>query len=214
MIDTRPHNNSDEVVIPLSYLPSIDQYCYIAQRSKILCEVHETFPKQTCRNRAVIYTANGILRLTIPVIKPSGNASKTHEILIDNKTHWNRIHWKAITSAYNKSPFFLYYKDQLERIFCNPGNVLTEFNMQLITQVNVFLKINPQIELTSEFLKDYETLVDKRSCTKNINITDHILNPYTQVFSDRLPFVPNLSILDLLFNEGPYAVRYLKNAKL
>ncbi len=214
MINKLSHSNSHEVILPLSYLPSIDQYCHIAQKSKIVFEVHETFPKQTCRNRTVIYTANGILRLTVPVIKPSGNSSKTHEILIDNRTQWNRIHWKAIASAYNKSPFFLYYKDQLERIFCDSGDILTSFNMRLIIFINASLKINPLIELTNEFRKDYVALADKRSCTKDINITDHELNPYTQVFSDRLPFVPNLSILDLLFNEGPYAVRYLKNAKL
>lgn len=203
-----------QVILPVSYLPAIDQYCYLVQCNKILFEVNETYPKQTCRNRTVILTANGLLRLTVPVIKPYGNKTKTSEIVIDNKSSWRKIHWKAITSAYNKSPFFLYYKDELEHILLKADGSLIDFNLSLITQINKFLKIKPEMEYTSEFIKEYQTVIDKRDCPKDSQLADHQFNRYTQVFSDRFPFISNLSIIDLLFNEGPQAVNYLRSISL
>ncbi len=205
---------SEGVVLPLSYFPSVDHYCYISQSKNILFEINETYPKQTCRNRTTILTANGQFRLTIPVIKQYGNRTKTSEILIDNKTPWNKIHWKAISSAYNKSPFFLYYKDDLACVILNPGDSLIDFNLNLINTVNKFLKITPSYAFTQEYHKCYEYMTDKRECNKNNCITDFEHRPYTQVFSDRFDFIPNLSILDLLFNEGPAASNYLQKATL
>lgn len=205
---------STRVILPLSYLPSLDQYCYIVQNENLLFEIRETYPKQTCRNRTLIYTANGVLRLSIPVIKTRGNSTRTFEVLLDNKTPWYQIHWKAISSAYNNSPYFLYYKDEFSEIYQHPEGLLIDFNLRLINLINKFLKTKPEIELTNEFIKVYESLTDRRLLSKDINLYDHQLNAYTQVFSDRFPFIPNLSILDLLFNEGPYALKYLKEAKL
>ncbi|HLN53827.1 MAG TPA: WbqC family protein [Lentimicrobium sp.] len=202
------------VVLPLSYLPSIDQYCFLAQNQTVSFEVYETFPKQTCRNRTWILSANGVFRLTVPVIKPNGNKTKTAEILIDYKTHWNIIHWRAISSAYNKSPFFLYYRDDFEQIFLNPHESLIGFNLSLIDLINKFLKIHTPVELTTGFIKNYGLMEDKRYCDKNISSTHFILKPYTQVFSDRMPFISNLSIIDLLFNEGPLALNYLQEAQV
>lgn len=199
-------------ILPLSYLPPIDQYCYLVQEPNVLFEIHETYPKQTIRNRANILTANGVLALTVPVKKPFGNRSKTADIMIDYSTPWNKIHWRAITSAYNKSPFFLYFRDDLEKIFMHKHELLIDFNTQLIIQINKFLQIYAQPEFTSTYIKEYSAFVDKRNCDKDKNHADHELKIYTQVFSDRFPFIPNLSIIDLLFNVGPTALLYLKNS--
>jgi len=173
-------------VLPWSYLPSVDQYCAMLSCSSVMLEDRETFPKQTCRNRTIILTANGPLRLTIPVIKPYGNKTKTAEVLIDNKSNWNRIHWRAITSAYSKSPFFLYYKDEFEEQFMQPKELLTDFNLSLIKLLNKCLKLNTEISLTTAFVKDYpgHNYLDLRSCAKDNSETYFELRPYTQVFSD------------------------------
>ncbi len=200
-------------ILPLSYLPSVDQYCAIAQSTNVLFEIFETFPKQTCRSRTVISTANGLLTLSIPVNKPLGNRSKTIDITIDYTTPWNKIHWKAITAAYNKSPYFLYFRDDLESLFERKYTLLTDFNIELIQLLNRFMRISTQFELTTEYYKEYQAILDRRLCPKDISVTYFDLKPYTQVFSDRFPFQKNLSILDLLFNEGPMAERYLKSCK-
>lgn len=205
---------TNSAVLPLSYLPSIDQYCYMVQLGNIAFEIFETYPKQTCRNRTTILTANGLLRLTIPVIKTFGNRTRTLEVKIDNSTKWNKIHWKAINSAYNKSPFFLYYKDEIEILYNEPDELLIDFNIRLINQISKLIKIKPVINYTKEFLKEYKSIPDLRNSNKAIHYFDHQLENYTQVFSDRYSFEPNLSILDLLFNEGPNALKYLRNAQL
>lgn len=214
MIMQRPleHTKQDSVILPLSYLPSIDHYCFLARFSNLLFEVHETFPKQTCRNRTNILSANGVLRLSVPVIKPNGNRTRTNEVIIDNKEAWNRIHWRAIVSAYNKSPFFLFYKDDFEAVYDRPEGLLIDFNQKLIGIINKSLKIKTDLRLTDNYLSKYnENYYDFRNCPKQQFKTIFNQVPYTQVFADRFPFMPNLSIIDLLFNEGPYASKYLMN---
>lgn len=198
------------VVLPLPYLPSIDTYCEIISRTNILFEIQETYPKQTCRNRAIIYSANGLLRLSLPVVKPFGNHTPTCEVLIDDRTNWAHVHWMSLVSAYNKSPFFLYYKDQLEPLFDKPSGLLVDFNLKIFNIVNGFLKINPLYELTTTFVKHYEGISDLRECSKELTSTYRQFEPYYQVFSDKMVFQPNLSILDLIFNEGPVASSYLR----
>lgn len=213
MIKTQTVNGgpSNGIILPLPYLPSIDFFIYLIQRNSVKLETQETYPKQTCRNRTIIYSANGLLRLSIPVIKPQGNHTKTSEVVIDNKTHWNKIHWRAISSAYNKSPFFLYYKDDFEKLYENPEGLLIDFNMKLLNLTNSLLHIHTIMELTTEYIKQYEITDDHRHLAKDLQNTEFRFTPYTQVFCDRMPFVSNLSIIDLLFNQGPEALIYLKS---
>ncbi len=199
------------LLLPVCYLPPIDYYCHIVRNPNILFEKFETYPKQTYRNRAIILSANGPLRLSVPVIKPYGNKSMTSEILIDNKTAWSKIHLRAINSAYNKSPFFLYYKDELEALLAKPDELLIDFNISLFNTINKFLKFRPATAFTTEYLKSAPECIDYRDYGKKISPSHYQLKPYNQVFSDRNGFIPDLSIIDLIFNEGPHALQYLKD---
>jgi hypothetical protein len=203
------------LLLPLACLPDIEFFCLLQHAPKVVLEIHETYPKQTCRNRYRITTANGLLTLSIPVIKPLGSHTPTYAVRIDLSENTNRIHWRAIESAYNKSPFFLYYRDDFERIILNPPDLLIDFNLQLLNLCLKFLKIKPEFSLSDSYVKMPSEMTDlrnsimpKRPVKKDFMIGP--FEPYTQVFPDRHEFIPNLSIIDLLFNLGPEAAGYLK----
>ena len=203
------------VLLPTACFPNIEYFVWLHFSEKVIIENHETFPKQTCRNRYRIASANGIHTLTVPVIKPDGNHSPTSEIQVDPKENWNRIHWRAIESAYNKSPFFLYYRDDFEKILMNPPAKLIELNLALLRLCCKFAGISPVYSLSESFVNEPQRMIDMRQLImskKPVQHTYTITNfePYIQVFSDRQAFIPNLSILDLLFNLGPEAGNYLK----
>lgn len=211
-ISLPPENqtSASTVLLPLAYLPPIGIYAHIVQHQIAQFEVFETYMKQSIRNRTTILTANGPLRLTIPVKKVKGNHTKTHEIIIDYSSSWHKMHWRAITSAYNKAPFFLYYKDELEAAFMHPCLKLADFNFKLLQLVNKLIKNKTSMCLTETFHKDYQDIPDLRYAYQLSSETAI----YYQVFSDRFAFVPDLGILDLLFNEGPASAAYLSQYKL
>ncbi|MFH1118647.1 MAG: WbqC family protein [Bacteroidota bacterium] len=202
-------------LLPLACLPDIEFFCLLNRASKVVLEIHETYPKQTCRNRYRIATANGTLIQSVPVIKPMGNHTPTYAVKIDLSENSNRIHWRAIESAYNKSPFFLYYRDDFERIFMNPPDLLIDFNLRLLNLCLKSLKFKPDFSLSSSYIRTPDEITDLRDhiMPKHPMENEYLIRqfePYIQVFSDRNEFIPNLSIIDLLFNLGPEAAGYLK----
>lgn len=203
------------VLLPAACLPETGFFCWLYHAPSVVIEIHETYPKQTCRNRYRIATANGPLILSIPVVKTDGNHTPITRVRINKTENWNRIHWRAIESAYNKSPYFLYYKDDFEQIFQNPPEFLLDFNLGILNLCCKLTGLKNGYSFTGSFHKHPEGLTDlRRSLMPKQPVlpsTDaRHYEPYIQVFSDRHEFIPNLSILDLLFNLGPDTGDYLK----
>jgi len=180
-------------------------------------EIHETYPKQTYRNRCQIATASGILGLTVPVKKVNGNHTKTAEIQIDNSTNWPLLHWRSVATAYNKSPYFLYYRDLFEPVFFKKHKLLIELNHELLNGLFNALGCDPdKLVYTREYFHQVEMADLRNSFHPKLKHTDFIssgMPRYIQVFEEKLGFIPDLSIVDLLFNLGPEANNYLRKIK-
>lgn len=192
-----------------AYFPPIAYVAALMQHTDVLIETQETYPKQTYRNRMNIMTAGGIRTLTVPVVRR--NHSRTEEVLIDHKERWNTIHLRTLTAAYSASPYFMYYKDDLETLLMHPHERLVDLNLAALAWLLRQLKITCHATFTEDYLPTTGDPADYRSTfSPKVSYLVDSFNPYYQVFSDRLPFVPNLSILDLLFNLGPEAQDYLR----
>ena len=179
----------------------------------VIIEKEETYPKQTYRNRCKIMTANGVLNLTIPVEKLNGNTTKTKDIKIINSSQWYINHWRAINSAYSGSPFFLYYKDDLEHFFKGNYDNLLKFNNELLNELLNLIGIKCSIEFSNSFTKpnnSNQELDYRYSISPKISSDFRHTEEYYQVFSNKFNFTPNLSIMDLLFNIGPETKNYLE----
>ncbi|MDR6782244.1 hypothetical protein ABIE26_001267 [Pedobacter africanus] len=197
-------------IFPLFYLPPVAYFSGLKELNyNFLIEREEHFPKQTYRNRARIYSPNGDLDLIVPVLKGSKVHTKVKDVKISNDFNWQRLHWKSFESCYRNSAYFEYYEDEFVRFYEQPFDYLFDFNFQLLEWLFKQLKIKPELDFTSEYVKDAEPELDFRTklhFKKNTTVTD--FKPYFQVFDDRQGFKPNLSITDLLFNQGPQAKNY------
>lgn len=194
-------------VFSTAYLPPIVYVAKALQYTELLIESKETFPKQTYRNRAEIMTAGGVRTLTVPVIRD--NHSRTEEVGIDYKERWNIIHLRTLAAAYSASPYYLYYKDDLEALLTRHYEKLMELNEAMLKWILRLLKADCRLQRTEDYQKMYEEDFRNTFSPKHPYPTEG-MKSYYQVFSDRLPFTPNLSIIDLLMNLGPEAKDYLK----
>ena len=178
------------MVLPTSFFGPVSWYEQIARTSEpISIEAHENFQKQTLRTRCRIATANGVQTLTVPV---SGSGS-IKEIKISDHNNWRHLHWQALASAYGSSPFFEYYADDIAPFFEKKWDFLFDYNLEITYKMCELLDIRTEIRLTDEF----------QGCSFNQHNDS---KPYYQVFQSRHGFIPDLSILDLLFNMGPEAI--------
>jgi len=196
-----------------TYFPNIASYIVMVQSDAFEFEVCDSYQKQTYRNRCYIYGANGKLSLNIPVHYSQKNRQNTKEIEIENSSKWQSIHWKSIESAYKTSPFFEFYEDEFKGLFQNPKELLLDFNLECIAVINNCMGFDPLFSYSEQFLKttsqtDYRFLVNARKESKIET------NPYIQVFQEKHGVISNLSILDLLFNEGPNILNFLKKHPL
>ena len=192
------------VVLTSTYLGNIQFYSKLVHFSEIWIEQHCHYTKQTYRNRCKIATANGVMALSIPTIKPATEKCKTKDIRIDNSQHWQQIHWRALEAGYNSSPFFEYYKDDFAPFYTNKFEFLVDYTFQLQSLVIALLELDCKVQLTDAYTT-YDDALDYRdalSAKKEIEDNDFVISSYYQVFENKFGFIPNLSILDLLFNMG------------
>lgn len=201
------------ILLSTAYFPNLEYCSKLIEHSEIWIEQHEHFIKQTYRNRTVILAANGPVSLIIPVVKGRGPKIAMKDLRISYDEDWQRNHWKTISSAYNSSPFLEYYMDDLEQFFSKKYDFLLDLNMGILEVICDLLEISPSITKTEEFeliapqcLNFREKISPKENSSETFKSIE-----YTQVFSDKLGFAPNLSILDLLFNTGPQAWSLLKD---
>jgi hypothetical protein len=191
----------------LHYLPCISYISELVKHEEILIEKQENFIKQTYRNRCKIFSANGTLPLIIPI--EHGGSQLIYEINTQSETDWKRHHWQSIISAYNNSPYFLYYKDKFEAIYFDKNiHTLFEFNIKLLELSLKLLKINIEIRYTEVFVKDYELDFRNHFSAKKMDFLLTEFKPYYQVFDSKFGFQSNLSIIDLIFSQGPDSKHY------
>ncbi|MCK5825267.1 MAG: WbqC family protein [Ichthyobacteriaceae bacterium] len=207
----------DKKIFTTTYFGPIDYYAHIIQSANgIIIEKDDNFQKQTYRNRTYIYGANGKLMLNVPVshITDNNNRKKTKDSIIANEFKWQKLHWKSIESAYRTSPYFEYYEDDIKPIFERKYENLFELNNDIMDFISETLQTPIEREFTEEYFAEPENIVDLRNNFSTKKTTQIELPEYTQVFSNKLGYIPNLSILDLIFNEGPNALNYLENVSL
>jgi hypothetical protein len=201
------------ILITTSYLPPISIISAIFRSERIFIEGFETYTKQTCRNRCYIYGPNGSQMLSIPVFKVFGNHTMVKDIQISYNDPWQKIHWRSIETAYNNSPFFLYYKDRFEPFYSKRIYHLLDFNAEILKVILSIIGSQIKIKFTDHYDKQPENLQDKRDLVKRKLAISNIPYPdYLQPFNPKFGFLPDLSVIDLIFNLGPEASDYLRAA--
>ncbi|RTY74319.1 WbqC family protein [Flavobacterium sp. LS1R10] len=203
------------ILIHPTYFPSISNFAAMVQSESITFEVADNFQKQTNRNRAYIYSPNGIQLLNIPVKHSKESHQKTKDIKIETDFDWQKQHFKSLEAAYRSSPFFEYFEDDIRPIFEKKQLFLLDLNFEIVALLSKCFRIKLDYTTTTEYFHevDTETTTDLRALVngkKDLSIFEN----YTQVFDDKHGFINNLSVLDLLFNEGKYAMDYLKKSEI
>ncbi|BAG83616.1 MAG: WbqC family protein [Candidatus Azobacteroides pseudotrichonymphae] len=204
--------NEKTVFLSTAYLAPVEYYVQLANTERIVIEKQDNYVKQTYRNRCIIASTNGPQVLSIPVVKPISHKCLTQHIRISEYVNWRHLHWKAIVSAYNPTPFFQYYEDIFFPFYERKQKFLYDFNEQLRELICSLLDISPNVSYTSVYIKDTDTneldLREKIHPKKTSFVKN--FKSYYQVFEKTYGFQPNLSIIDLLFNMGPEALFILK----
>lgn len=184
-------------------------------RMPCIIEQHDHFVKQTYRNRCVIATANGTQTLTVPIERYDGTKCPMRDIRISDHGNWRHLHWNALVSAYGETPFFEFYADDLRPFFEKQHTFLFDLNLDIMHTMCQLLDVRPQVTLSEQYIvlpSEDDAVVDFREAIRPkhpLPDADFNPTPYYQVRAQRYGFLPNLSILDLLFNEGPEGIFYL-----
>lgn len=207
------------VILPSAAWPNLHYFYYVLNADVVLIEQFDHYGKQSYRNRYEILSANGKLDLSIPVKK---NVPKefTKDIQISYSENWQAKHWRALTSAYKNSPYFEFFEDDIKIFYETQVEFLLNYNLQQLKTVFKLLKFKKEIALTNSFEKNMSNFEDLRETIHpkidfriDTRAKQTLEIPYYQTFQEKFPFSANLSILDLLFNQGLESLAYLKNIK-
>lgn len=202
-----------DCLINPTYFPNISHFIAMIEADKVYLEVYGNYQKQTFRNRAEIYAANGKLALSVPVSYTQKNRQLFKDVKISYDENWQQHHLMSLMSAYSMSPFFEFYIDDLMPLFKIQFKFLLDLNLKCLEILETALQVDIAKSVTTKFERDPKDIIDYRYLSQKKNTsTTHA--PYTQVFSEKHGFRADLSILDLLFNEGPNSELYLLNQKL
>lgn len=195
------------VVFPIAYLGSLDYFRALVKSETIVFEVDEHYIKQTVRNRTTILTANGLLALSIPVVKVNGSKTKTRDIRIDENQNWRKTHWKAIESAYAHSPYFEHYGSEVESFLMdNKPESLMEFHENGLKLIQKWL----DLPISWSYSKDFSRSNSETYLADWEKFRVGMVYNYQQVFQEsKTYFQAPLSILDAIFNLGPMARKLL-----
>ena len=196
-----------------TYFPSVSQFAILSQSQNITFETNDNYQKQTNRNRMYIYSPNGIQMLNIPIKHTKDIHQKTKDIQLETAFDWQKQHFKSLEAAYRSSPFFEYFEDEIQPIFQKKHTFLMDLNFQTIEIVAKCLRLELNYQQTEEYFREPQDILNFRLLANGKKDLS-ILEPYKQVFEEKVGFLNNLSVLDLLFNEGRYALDYLKRQKI
>ena len=197
-------------LLTTAYFQSISYMARFLAEDEPLIEIHDTYHKQTYRNRCNVMTANGMESLSVPIVKVNGNHTMTKDIAISPIEPWQHIHSRCLESAYKASPYFDHYYDYLRPIFEGHFERLVDLNDSALAAILKMLKVKKEIVHTTDYIREAEH--DFREAFSPKRPFENIVFPeYYQVFCAKFPFASDLSVLDLIFNEGPEAVCYLKS---
>ncbi|MEY8760980.1 WbqC family protein [Chryseobacterium sp. MD-1] len=199
------------VLLPVFYLPPVSWFSvFLDAENEIIFEQFENFPKQTYRNRANIYGANGKLSLIIPINHNGKRELK--DIEISYREDWRNLHWKSIKTAYQSSPYFEFYEDKFRKIFDLKEKYLLDFNIKSLEILQQILKTEKAHSLNEEYIKNPEEINFREKFSAKLP-SEFDMEEYYQTFTDKLGFLKDLSILDIICNKGPESLTYIKNIK-
>lgn len=199
-------------ILSAAYFGPVQWYQKLNRYDRCLIECHDHYIKQTYRNRCTIATTQGMQTLSVPIERYDGLKCAMRDIRVSDHGNWRHLHWNALMSAYGESPFFEYYADDIRPFFEKRWEFLFDFNMEITFKMCELIDIRPTISTTDTYVADTAGMHDLRDTIRPkhpLPDEQFVPTPYYQVYRQKHGFLPNLSVLDLLFNEGNEAVFYL-----
>lgn len=197
-------------IFPSFYLPPIGFFSALQHNElPLFIDKREHFPKQTYRNRAGIHSPNGKLDLIVPVVKGANVHTPVKDVKISYEFNWQRLHWLSLQTSYRSSAYFEFYEDDFAPFYHQKWTYLFDFNIELTQLLIKRLKLNAPFEFTSAYEEPSDEIADFRSIIHPKKESIYPAKAYFQVFEDRNGFIPDLSVVDLLFNQGPQSTKFL-----